>query len=329
MKDAIAKCGCNCSKCPTYKENLQTIHRRKHCSWGWKKYLNIRLSPEKLRLCDGCNLPDEKRKVYYLNCRVRKCAIRNGIENCAYCSAYPCQDVLNIHEIQVPNAREKIEDQLGTPIPQKDYLTFIKPYEGIKQLNEIHNSLESGDIIKMTHVSVIPVITPLPEDLRFTIEEKSAYRQIYQILSSLEVYKNVSYARQSVLKKNRKQLLKLLWTFGRFGELRKEGGMHFKLSSKDYANQKISSYHSKVQDYFHLLEKYGVQCEIVSIKGKRWLTTGGALRKEGWLMKMSFTKNLDNDSTFKALRNYTMLLNEKYSKNAFRYFSRADMRVLF
>jgi hypothetical protein len=30
----------------------------------------------------------------------------------------------------------------------------------------------------------------------------------------------------------------------------------------------------------------------------------------------------------KALKNYTRLLEEKYEDNAFRYFSKADMRVL-
>ena len=106
MNELIAKCGCNCSQCPTFKDNLQTFEDRKRCSWGWKKYLNIKLSPEKLRLCDGCSISDDKRKVYYLNCYVRKCAMKNGVKNCAYCSAYPCQEVLAIHSLQKLDAKE-------------------------------------------------------------------------------------------------------------------------------------------------------------------------------------------------------------------------------
>lgn len=328
MESHIAKCGCSCSRCPTYEENLQTIDDRKRCSWGWEKYLNIRLKPEKLRLCDGCQLSDEKRKVYYLNCRVRKCTIKNGIENCAYCSAYPCHDLQNIHSIQKPNARKNIENRIGTIIPQEDYLSFIEPYEGIKHLNEICNSLKSGDIVEMTTVSVTPRIVPFPKDLPFTIEEKLAYEQIYQILCSVEVHKNVSYARQIVLGKNRKQLLKLLWILGRFGEIKEGDGLYLKLSSEVYTAQKINSYYSKVQDFFHILKKYGIRCEIVQIQDEIWLTKGGALRKKGWFMKISFDENNGGVSTLKALKNYAMLLNKKYGDNAFKYFSKSDMRIL-
>jgi hypothetical protein len=37
-----------------------------------ERFLNIKLSPEKLRACDGCSIPDPDRKIYYLNCRIRK-----------------------------------------------------------------------------------------------------------------------------------------------------------------------------------------------------------------------------------------------------------------
>ena len=104
----MAACGCNCSRCPTYKENLQTSENRMRCSRGWQEYLGIHLSPGKIRLCDGCQVPDEERNVYYLNCTVRKCAQENGIENCAYCSLYPCPEVKNLHVTFDPDIREKI-----------------------------------------------------------------------------------------------------------------------------------------------------------------------------------------------------------------------------
>jgi hypothetical protein len=45
-------------------------------------------------------------------------------------------------------------------------------------------------------------------------------------------------------------------------------------------------------------------------------------------MQLSFNKNMDNDVIIKALKNYTRLLAKNYGKSAFRYFSKADMRVL-
>lgn len=328
MIELIAKCGCDCSQCPTYKDNLQTYKDRQRCSWGWKKYLNINLSPEKLRLCDGCLVPDEKRKVYYLNCHVRKCAITNGIENCACCSGYPCQEVLTIHSLQEPDSRKKIEERLGTAIPDNDYLAFIEPYEGIKHLNKIRESLGTHEIVEMKRFSVRPKIVAFPCDLGFFKQELSGYKNFYQILSVLEVSDDVSYARKFTVEKNRKQLLKILWTFGRYGELKVNDKSYLVLDSETFSNQKISSYYSNVLNYMRLLKKYGIICEIIPLQETDWLTPTGALRKSGWFMKLSIDEKVGGDLTINALKNYTLKLEEKHDKNAFRYFSKADFQAL-
>jgi hypothetical protein len=328
MNDLIAKCGCNCSRCPTYKNNLQAIEDRKRCSWGWKKYLNIKLSPEKLRPCDGCSISDDKRKVYYLNCHVRKCAMINGVENCAFCSDYPCREVLNIHSLQKPDAKEKIIERTGASIQQEDYLAFIEPYEGIKHLNEIRQTLGADEIVEMKRFSVRPKILSFPIDLPFSKDKISTYQYLHQIIATLEVSEHISHARKFTLEKNRKQLLKILWAFGRFGELKEEDGSHLMLGSETYSSQKISSYYSKVQDYIGLIAKYGVHCEIVPLQEKGWVTPTGALRNTGWLMKLTIDEKISGGLTVKALKNYAAKLDEKYGKNAFRYFSKGDMQVL-
>lgn len=328
MNEMIAKCGCDCSRCPTYKDNLQTYEDRQRCHWGWKKYLDINLSAEKLRLCDGCSIPDEKRKVYYLNCYVRKCAIQNKIENCACCSDYPCQEVLTIHSLQKPGARKKIEERLGTAIPESDYLAFIEPYEGIKHLNEIRGNLCSEDIIEAKRFSVRSKIVEFPHDLYSSKLELSGYKNLYHLLSVLEISDDVPYSRKFTLEKNRKQLLKILWAFGRFGELNEADGTYLVLSSEVYTSQQINSYYSKVQDYIGLFEKYGVHCEIVPLQEKGWVTPTGALRNTGWLMKLTIDERMGGSLTIKALKNYALKLDEKYGDNAFRYFSKADMRSL-
>lgn len=48
------------------------------------------------------------------------------------------------------------------------------------------------------------------------------------------------FAQTFILEKTRKQLLKNLWTFGRYGELKEENdGSHLILTSEIYADQKI------------------------------------------------------------------------------------------
>jgi hypothetical protein len=156
MKDLFSKCGCNCGRCPSYKENLQADEDRQRCSDGWYKYLGFRLSPGKLRLCDGCQTPDDENPVRYQNCYVRRCAVRNGVETCAHCSGYPCEDVPKVS--LSTDARKRTAARLGTPIPEEDYLAFIEPYEGLKHLDEIRASLAPEDIVEMARVSVKPRI---------------------------------------------------------------------------------------------------------------------------------------------------------------------------
>ena len=329
MRDLFSKCGCNCGRCPSYKENLQTDEDRQRCSDGWRKYLGFRLSPDKLRLCDGCQASDDENPVYYQSCYVRKCALKNSVATCAHCSGYPCEDVPKVS--LSADARARTAARLGTPIPEEDYLTFIEPYEGLKHLDEIRASLAPEDIVEMTRVSVKPRIVDFPDDLSSSKEETLAFEALHRLLAAVEAVDGVSYARQAVLKKRRRHLLKILWAFGLFGELEEEeeeGGSHLVIDSQTYLAQKIHSNYSRVKDYFKALEGYGVHCEHVPLTEEGWLTPTEALRKEGWFIKVSFDEDAGGVSALKALQSYAAKLEEKYGKRAFRYFSKANMRVL-
>lgn len=330
MKDIFAKCGVNCGRCPSYGENLQTDEDRQRCSDGWQKYLGFRLSPGRLRLCDGCQVPDDENPIRYQNCYVRRCAVKNDIETCAHCSAYPqCEDVAMVS--LAVDAREKIAARLGIPIPEEDYLAFIEPYEGIKHLDEIRASLGPEDIVEVTKVSEKARIVDFPDDLPFSKEETSAFKALHRLMRTINTVDADTYVMQERLKKRRQYFLKLLWTFGLFGELKQEGGSHLVLDSENYVAQKIpssSDYSRVVKHYFGTLDEYGVNCEIVPLMESGWLTPGGALRKKGWLMKMAFDDSAGGIAALKALQRYTAKLGEEYGNKAFRYFSKADMRVL-
>jgi hypothetical protein len=180
----------------------------------------------------------------------------------------------------------------------------------------------------MTRVSVKPRIVDFPDDMPFAKGETSAFEAIHRILAAVESVNDVSYARQAALKKRRRHLLKILWAFGRFGEPKEEGGLHLVIDSETYLAQKIHSSYSRVKDYLKALEGYGVHCEHVPLTEEGWLTPGGALRRGGWFIEMSFDDAAGGVSALKALRSYTVRLNEEYGERAFRYFSKADMRVL-
>jgi hypothetical protein len=217
---------------------------------------------------------------------------------------------------------------LGTRIPEEDYLVFVEPYEGIKHLDEIRASLGSEDVVEMSKVSLEPRLADFPGDLPFPGRRKAAYEALHRLIGAVEAVDGISYAWREVLKKRRRHLLKILWAFGRFGELEEEGGLHLVLDSRTYLAQKIHSNYSVVKDYLKALGEYGVQCEHVPVAEEGWLTPTNALRKGGWYMRMSLDDDVGGVLVLDALRTYAARLDEAYGKNAFRRFSRADMQVL-
>jgi hypothetical protein len=329
MKDLFAKCGANCGRCPAFRANAKTAEDRQRCSDGWHKYLGVRLSVQRC-YCDGCQTPDDQNPVLVYGkygCKIRRCAVFNGVETCAHCSAYPCEDVRTQFSFD-SESRERIAARLGTLVPEEEYSTFIEPYELHRHLDEIHASLAPEDIVEMTQVSVKPRTVDLPDDLPFSREETAAFEALHRLLAAVGTVSGVSHARQEALKERRRLLLKMLWAFGLLGERKEEGGSHLVIDSETYLAQKIQSNYSKVKDYFKALGEYRVRCEHVPLTEEGWLTPKGALRKEGWFIKMSFDDEAGGESALEALQSYTARLHEKYGKRAFRYFSTADMRVL-
>ncbi len=326
MEALFGKCGVNCGRCPSYKSNLRTGEDRQRCSDGWGRYLGFTLSPDKLRLCDGCQAPDDENPVRYQNCYVRKCAVRNGAHTCAHCSAYPCEDVPGV---SLPaDHREKRAAALGISIPEEDYLTFIEPYEGMKHLAQIRASLSPQEIVMMTRVSARPRIVDFPKELPLSKEETSALRALHRILAAIGSSDDVSYAREAALKKRRRHVLKILWAFGLFGRSKEEGGSQLVIDGETYLSQRIHSSYSKLKEYLQALEEHGVQCEHVPLKKEGWLTPRGGLRKQGWSITMSFDDRAGGVWGLKGLQRFAVELKDEYGGGAFRYFSKADMRVL-
>jgi hypothetical protein len=335
MDEMIAKCGCNCSKCPTYKNNLQTPEDRKRCSWGWEEYLNIRLSPEKLRLCDGCQVPDNQRKVYYLNCIVRKCAQSSGITNCAFCSVYPCGEVKHLHITFVENIREMTAERIGREIPDKDYFDFIQPYEGIKKLDTIRKTLARNEMKEPKKFHLKSKMKGFPDKLLHSEKDGSIYKSLYDLLARINgLVQDVPFAKREALKRKRPYLNLLLWTFGLYGTFRKRDDTSLTIDSKDYGNQKNQRVYSKLKDYFEIFKVYGAHFELIPLDEK-WLTSSGGLqiklgRKEipAWIMTLSFDSNLSGKKGLIALQSYAKKLLAKYGEKSIDYFSKSDMEVL-
>lgn len=318
MNISIGKCGCSCADCPTYKLNLKTIGGRKKCSAGWEKYLGIKLSPQKLRACDGCSIPDSKRKTYYLNCKIRKCAIINEVENCAYCTAFPCNELLNAHSLQNISSRNEYIKKTGKEISAGDYRNFIEPYTGLFRLKKIRTALSEKDLKEYKKFST-------KDDFAPSAEKQEQLKILYSILTALFAEHNVSYAKLQTLEKKREQIMKILWTIGFYGVFKKDS---LELDAKTFLSQKITGMYNYLREYFKELENSGIHCEIIPLIDKGWLTPMGGLRKEGWFIKFAFGENLKGVKTLNLFKNYIQKLDKKYGKQGFRHFNNADLSIM-
>jgi len=138
----------------------------------------------------------------------------------------------------------------------------------------------------------------------------------------------ISYAERAILQKRRLNLVKLLWTWGLYGEPVEEGGLYLVLDSETYLAQKIDSDYTEIEGYFETLAGYGIHCEHVPLIEKGWRTPRGTLRKKGWLIRIFLSDEFGGAPALEALCGYAAILDEQCGKGAFRRFSRADMRVL-
>ncbi len=260
--------------------------------------------------------------------------MENGIENCAYCSLYPCDEVENLHITFDPHFKEKVEKRLGKKIPHKDYLDFIECYEGLNYLDNIRKKLDKNEIVKFKKFEVQSKLVPFPEDIKK--KDRLVYRSLYNLIEKINgSVENLSFAHREAIKKKRPNMLTLLWTFGLYGEFKNSNEKFLTINSLDYAKEKNQCYYDRLMNYFDILKGYGVHLAITPLTDDGWITPTGGLRvkigkKETpiWVMALSFDPNIGGGKSLAALGEYSKKLSSKYGKKAFKHFSRADMEVL-
>jgi hypothetical protein len=97
MERIVAYCGIVCSDCPvlTATQKNDNQERQKVADMFTKQY-DREYKPNDIN-CDGC-LTDGPRIFSYCGiCKIRKCAKEKKVENCAFCSGYPCGMLSELH----------------------------------------------------------------------------------------------------------------------------------------------------------------------------------------------------------------------------------------
>jgi hypothetical protein len=110
--EMIAYCGLNCITCPIYlatreKNPEKQRQMKEQIVIAIKKYLGEEKRVEDITDCDGCKMQSGRLYSGCRNCQIRKCASEKGLENCAYCSEYPCEKLSKFFDSEGEQAGAK------------------------------------------------------------------------------------------------------------------------------------------------------------------------------------------------------------------------------
>ena len=98
MEDNLSYCDPSCNGCAIYLATREKDERKKHemrveIAQQIKELYGKECKPEDITDCDGCKSESGRLFSGSSKCNIRKCAQDKGIENCAYCTDYPCEEL--------------------------------------------------------------------------------------------------------------------------------------------------------------------------------------------------------------------------------------------
>jgi hypothetical protein len=140
LEPVLTRCGYRCDLCLAYRPNVEAAPESAQLlSDGWHRYFGFRIPPDEIA-CDGCFSADGHR--IDAACAVRACVIEHSLDNCAACpdlergSTGQPGDVCAILTTR-DVTRAEVEARVGAPVPDEDYVRFIRPYEGLARLRAL------------------------------------------------------------------------------------------------------------------------------------------------------------------------------------------------
>jgi hypothetical protein len=134
MSETLGYCGYRCDLCPAYHENLKPETDRQAISDGWHKYFGFRIPAERIS-CPGCAADAD---TLDKDCPVRPCAAQKGMDTCARCPSFGCDQLRSRMDI-VESVLAKFGD-----ISQKDHDLFFLPYLGRDRLLQKRKTIFDG-----------------------------------------------------------------------------------------------------------------------------------------------------------------------------------------
>jgi len=345
LTKSISKCGMDCSICPWSKEvkDSMTAEQYEDYKVGCKNTLGFSPSGP-FQNCVGCQTPEDEwpkgTRIPFKNCSIRLCVLKSNLNNCAFCSRFPCDSIkLKANEW----SKEKVEKRMNKKTSDEDYKKYISPFEAYRRLEAIHSKLSPDQIISVVTLPLLETtVIAFPDSLENIEIGIQFFKEVHELIlkiskSNLGLEDIDTYAQQVSLKTKIKHLIRFLWIIGNQAIYKKEE-QTILLDAKPFIKNRFSETALGAWSYMEnfVLKKFkefGIICEFIQLSKEKigpkgWITPTGALRDRNWQMKITFTEELSGNETFQALQFYTRKLDKEYGKHSFRYFAKADMRVL-
>ena len=113
MEENLAYCGLACHSCAIYlatreKDEEKSYKMRIDIAQEIKKRYGQECKPEDVTDCDGCIAETGRLFSGCKDCRIKKCAEKKDIENCAYCGEYPCETLREFFD-KDPEAKDRLD----------------------------------------------------------------------------------------------------------------------------------------------------------------------------------------------------------------------------
>ncbi len=344
MEMIVGECGNMCNGCPWGRYLRAEMTPRK-----WEAYVEevkkyVGYYPSK-NPCYGCQTPDDElsKEVgvhnFLRGCSVRKCALENDLENCAYCSRYPCDHLVVLDQ---EHTRETVSKRLGEPVPDDMYEKHVKIFEGMKQLDVFRAGLSDDIIVAVQTIEPKKAkLTEFPPTLTES-KKHSGLKKLHETLSSLAhssfgLKDADTPATQEMVKTRRAIIFRLLWILAVHGELDDKGTMMLDSLSISTHKKGTSGFPNTEGAWLRLLammKNAGMQAEIVPqtdelYSGLGWLRDRIPKTEDpAWFLKVDFDEEIGGRDALRWLQEYGEKLEAEHGKRAFGQFRKVDMRVL-
>ena len=129
----LTLCGYRCDLCQFYTKNIKSEKDKERVSQDFNRIFGYDIKPKDVE-CVGCK---NEGKHVEPNCPVRSCALKKGVENCAYCSEFICDKLK-----RRINFTEKFSRNNKKPLSEEDFQSYIKPYQSKERMLKIRKEIK-------------------------------------------------------------------------------------------------------------------------------------------------------------------------------------------